>query len=469
MCQSCLSDRFDATAVDTFLTTCTVLDAPQLRDDYYCSLLAYSHTAKCLAVGLGNFVHLWSERKGVDTPESLNSLSTSTTSDLQHVTSLSFSSVQGRQAILAVGRADGRIALWSPLDSEPRFDATQPKPISCVAFRPTTVKRPSLRDHVMTVPTEELLIGDEAGHIYFYSIEWPSEAESALFGWNGAMTLLARMSIHSQQICGLSWSMDGEVFASGGNDNACFLFETKKVLRTPNSNSTEPSSTVDVRHGSNGESIYTVTPGRGAVLHVTSTLAKHKWELNAAVKAIAFCPWQRGLLAVGGGSNDRCIHFYHTISGACLATIDCAAQVTSLIWSQTRREIAATFGFAQPEHPYRIAVFAWPSCEQVVSVPWFDENRALFAVAYPGSADPASAAAADLESHGRTPGEDGVWWRRGVEEGCIVVAASDSAIRFHEIWTGGKKGVGSGPGQLGGSEILESLHGIDREDGAVIR
>ncbi|KAF2636462.1 WD40 repeat-like protein [Massarina eburnea CBS 473.64] len=442
-----------------------VLDAPQLRDDYYCSLLAYSHTAKCLAVGLGNFVHLWSERKGVDTPESLNLLTSSTIGAVQHVTSLTFSSTQGGQAILAVGRADGRIALWSPFDPEPRFDATQPKPISCVAFRPTMVKRTSRRDRAMTVPTEELLIGDEAGHVYFYSVEWPSETESALFGWNGAMTLLARMTIHTQQICGLSWSVDGEVFATGGNDNACFLFETKKVLQSPNN--AEQSSPVDVRYGPDGESIYSVASGRGNIIHVPNNVAKHKWELNAAVKAIAFCPWQRGLLAVGGGSNDRCIHFYHTISGACLATIDCAAQVTSLIWSQTRREIAATFGFAQPEHPYRIAVFAWPSCEQVVSVPWFDENRALYAVAYPGSADPASTA--ESEGSGRTASEDSVWWRRSVEEGCIVVAASDAAIRFHEIWTGGKKGVGRGPGQLGGSDILESMHGIERGGGAVIR
>ncbi|KAF1977894.1 WD40 repeat-like protein [Bimuria novae-zelandiae CBS 107.79] len=439
-----------------------VLDAPQLRDDYYCSVLAYSHNAKYLAVGLGNFVHLWSERKGVDTPESLNVLSTTGIIDVQHVTSLSFSSTQGGQAILAVARADGRITLWSPFDSEPRFDATQPKPISCIAFKPTIVKKPSLRDNAMTVPTEELLVGDEAGHIYFYSIEWPTETESAIFGWNGAMTLLARMEIHSQQICGLAWSPDGDLFASGGNDNACYLFETRKVLRSPNPDA-ESTDTVNVRRGLDGENIYSVTPGRS--LQVQATQAKHKWELNAAVKAIAFCPWQRGLLAIGGGSNDRCIHFYHTMSGACLATIDCAAQVTSLIWSQTRREIAATFGFAQPEHPFRIAVFAWPSCEQVVAVPWFDESRALYAIPYPGGPQDTEIS----QEAGRSLGEDGVWSRRGAKEGCIVVAASDAAIRFHEIWTGGKKGMGNTMGLLGGSGILESLHGIEWGGGPTIR
>ncbi|KAF2257963.1 WD40 repeat-like protein [Lojkania enalia] len=437
------------------LTHHTVLDAPQLRDDYYCSLLAYSHTTKCLAVGLGNFVHLWSERKGVDTPESLNSLSNSAISNVQHVTSLSFSSTQGGQAILAVGRADGRVSLWSPLDQQPRFDATQPKPVSCVCFRPTTVKRPSLRDGAMVVSTEELLVGDEAGHIYFYSLEWPNETESAVFGWNGAMTLLARLNVHTQQICGLSWSLDGELFASGGNDNTCFLFETKKIFQGALPQS---ESYLDVRQGPNGENIYTVSPTRGPILAISTGREKHKWELHAAVKAIAFCPWQRGLMAIGGGSNDRCIHFYHTISGACLATIDCAAQVTSLIWSTSRREIAATFGFAQPEHPFRIAVFAWPSCEQIVAIPWYDENRALYAIPYPGG-----------PNAGRDRGEDGVWWGRTVEEGCLVVAASDAAIRFHEVWAEGRRDSGAGLGLLGGSEILENLHGVQRECGDVIR
>lgn len=321
----------------------------------------------------------------------------------------------------------------------------------------------------MLVSTEELLVGDEMGHIYFYSIEWPSETQSALLGWHGAMTLLARMTVHTQQICGLAWSTAGDMFASGGNDNNCFLFETKRVLQSDQSSDT--SATLSVREGSAGESIYTVTNRSSPVLHLPHTAAKHKWTLNAAVKAIAFCPWHRGLVAVGGGSNDRCIHFYHTRSGSCLATIDCAAQVTSLVWSQTKREIAATFGFAQPEHPYRIAVFSWPSCEQVVAVPWWDENRALCAVAYPGG--PTSPSGVDSGREAPRD-DDGMWTRRGSEEGCLVVAASDMAIRFHEIWSGGRGSasigglLGGTAGLLGGSDIVEGLQGPGLQS-AVIR
>lgn len=440
-----------------------------MRDDYYCSLLAYSHTAKCLAVGLGAHVYLWSESRGVKTPESL------TSPFAGHVTSLSFSSTEGGHAILAIGRADGRITLWSPFDRDPRFDSEQPAPVSCVCFSPRTTKRASIRNPEIKVPTEHLLIGDEAGHVYVYSIEWPNESERDLFGWHGSMTLLARLTIHTQQICGLAWSPDGDSFATGANDNMLFLFRISKILQ-PSQN----HSSVLVRSG--GTNTTTTLPGQGAVLSITSGQESHSWTLNAAVKALAFCPWQPSLLAAGGGSNDRAIHFYHALSGATLATIDCAAQVTSLVWSRTRREIAATFGFAQPDHAFRVAVFSWPGCETLVRIPWFGEERALWAVAYPGGPNTGVDDVGDAEAEGagtsRTGrAKEGTPWytQRTRDEGCLVIATSDASIKFHEVWSertgpgrAGALGVALG-GNLGGSDILEALHGVEKEGREVIR
>jgi len=39
---------------------------------------------------------------------------------------------------------------------------------------------------------------------------------------------------------------------------------------------------------------------------------------RAAVKALAWCPWQRHLLASGGGSRDQTIKFWNTDSGQLL-------------------------------------------------------------------------------------------------------------------------------------------------------
>lgn len=304
------------------------------------------------------------------------------------------------------------------------------------------------------VNTEDLLVGDEIGNIYYYSVEWPDSWEISRSSWSGAMTLLARITIHTQQICGLSYSCDGVMFASGGNDNLCCLFKTSSVLRGPNEKAEEVE---EVFFGADGTRRVHSLSGRPGIKQLTTGSEKHRWVHGAAVKAIAFCPWRDGLVATGGGSNDKCIHFYHTTSGTCLATISVQAQVTSLIWSTTRREIAATFGYAQPEHPYRIAVFSWPGCKQVAAIPWEGEHRALFAISYPGGPN---------ESH--TSREGGRGLTRTAREGCIVVASSDESVKFHEVWTASPKATVGGEGLLGGSDILEALEGIDKE-GEVIR
>jgi meiosis-specific APC/C activator protein AMA1 len=340
-----------------------------------------------------------------------------------HVTSVSFSSAAGASAILAIGRGDGRITLWSPLDPDPRFDSEQPAPISYVCFRPTTQRRCSVRDSTSFVNTEELLVGDEVGNVYVYSVEWPDQDQRDLFDWHGSMTLLARISCHTQQICGIAWSPNGKLLATGGNDNNLFLFETKRILRPqlPHTHAESPAVHIDdgstkIRLTSQSE-VLAILPGR----------QKYTFSLNAACKAITFAPWQPSLIAAGGGSNDRCIHFFHALSGVKIATIDCYAQVTSLVFNPRKREIAATFGFAQPEHPYRVAVFAWPSCRMLVGVPWWGEERALYGIEYPGLG------------------------------GSLVVATSDASIKFHEVWSGADGGKGSGSSVLGSSILDDEL------------
>ena len=170
------------------------------------------------------------------------------------------------------------------------------------------------------------------------------------------------------------------------------------------------------------------------------------------MKAIAFCPWLKGLVATGGGSNDKQIHFFHTSSGSSLATISVAAQVTSLIWSSSKREIAATFGYAHPEHPYRIAVFSWPDCSRIAVIPWETELRALHAVPY-------SRVFKKQRNSDR---------RSTVVNECIVVASSDEKVKFFEVWSSkGSKAV-TKPSMFRGSDILEDLQGIMKE-GDVIR
>lgn len=87
-------------------------------------------------------------------------------------------------------------------------------------------------------------------------------------------------------MCGLAWSPNGEQLASGGNDN---------LLHIWSADSQRPQH----------------------------TLTAHQ----AAVKALAWCPFQSHLLASGGGSADRCIRFWNTHTGSQLNSIDTQSQV----------------------------------------------------------------------------------------------------------------------------------------------
>ncbi|KAI2730733.1 hypothetical protein CBS147332_2585 [Penicillium roqueforti] len=478
-----------------------------------------------------------------------------------YVTSLSFSSEDGERSILAVARRSGQLSLWSTFEKEVRFEISHPSTITCVTFKPRTSRRPSERFMHMEVDVEEIVAGDDFGNIWYYSVEWSDEEDQAKWNWNGSMTLLAKICAHTQQICGLAWSPDDKYLATGGNDNACLLFELAEIVSPQQMSYMVPPITPPDSPSSFSLGVFPYfplstarrrlflrrpalpswlaapvkPPAESALLNHAGTVisgggrtilvpyGRHKYRLmhSAAVKAIAFAPWQSSLLATGGGTNDKAIHFYHTRSGACLATINVFAQVTSLIWSETRREIAATFGYAQPDHPFRIAVFAWPSCAQVAVIPWgpygttwdgpetrvsnFDCGRALWAVRYPGkiprfsatrsarpdsqSSSPSSSSTQTGSPEQETPTrgrkvssrrvgasmvtpkekEGGMWCTRTREEGCIIVASSDQTVKFHEIWTGRRTSTDSACGLFGGSDILEGLEGIEKSGGEVIR
>ncbi|KAH8694836.1 WD40-repeat-containing domain protein [Ilyonectria robusta] len=349
-----------------------ILDAPNLKDDFYCSPLAYSFVSQTLAICLGNILYAWTEEGGVNMIHGAHSQT--------WLTSIAFSSEQGARAILGIGQSDGSLVLRSIYDGLPRFKVQQPFPIACVGWRPTCTLRQSKNpfNPGVLVQTEDLVVGDEMGTLYYYVVEWPMGSEVSASAWPGAVSLVAKITIHSQQICGLAWAPDGKLFTSGGNDNLCCLFEVDRILeqsliypaQNENHNPPRPepfslgvgsdageeaslysyntaAPNPNIRADENISEVETFRTSLDSLRHLGSGLERHRWVHGAAVKAMAFCPWRRGLLATGGGSNDKCIHFFHTTSGTALATISVSAQVTSLIWSTTRREIAATFGWRQ--------------------------------------------------------------------------------------------------------------------------
>lgn len=102
-----------------------ILDAPKLRDDYYCSVLAYSPASNTLAVGLESVLYTWSEAAGVDTLDKMF--------ELGHITSVAFSSCNGGKEILAYGTSGKKVSLMALHERRPRIELPHAFPITCVS------------------------------------------------------------------------------------------------------------------------------------------------------------------------------------------------------------------------------------------------------------------------------------------------------------------------------------------------
>jgi len=127
---------------------------------------------------------------------------------------------------------------------------------------------------------------------------------------------------HSQEVCGLAWSPDGRTLASGGNDNVLNLWAS-------------------------------VAGG----CHTGAEPNHHLTSHMAAVKALAWCPWQSNILASGGGTADRCIKIWNTSNAQLINSTDTKSQVCSLVWAKEYKELVSSHGYANNE----VIIWRYPS------------------------------------------------------------------------------------------------------------
>ncbi|KAF3481282.1 WD-repeat containing protein slp1 [Arthroderma uncinatum] len=158
----------------------------------------------------------------------------------------------------------------------------------------------------------------------------------------------AELVSHTSEVCGLEWRSDGAQLATGGNDNLVSIWDSRSL--------SAPKFT--------------------------------KTNHRAAVKALSWCPWQLNLLATGGGSYDRHIHFWNTTTGARTNSIDTGSQVTSLRWSNHYRELVSSSGF--PDNS--LSIWSYPSLVRNVEIP-AHETRVLHSCLSPDGQMLATAAA----------------------------------------------------------------------------
>ncbi|KLT44428.1 WD40 repeat-like protein [Cutaneotrichosporon oleaginosum] len=132
---------------------------------------------------------------------------------------------------------------------------------------------------------------------------------------------------HKQEVCGLKWNPDTDQLASGGNDNKLYVWG-------------------------------------GTDNRPTWRFGEHR----AAVKAIAWSPHQRGVLASGGGTADKKIRFWNSLTGGLVSEWDTGSQVCNLMWSRNSNEIVSTHGYSAGPIQNQIHIWRYPSMTQVATL-----------------------------------------------------------------------------------------------------
>ena len=192
-----------------------------------------------------------------------------------------------------------------------------------------------------------LAVGTTSGKVFLYDVERKNAVRSlpghsgrvGALSWNNwllssgsrdkdilhrdlrcAKDFTAKLSGHKQEVCGLKWSFEGDQLASGGNDNKLIVWSAQSV----------------------------------------SPLHKFKAH-TAAVKAVAWSPHEHGVLVSGGGTTDRTIRSWNSLTGTALNSIDTQSQVCSLIFSKNYNELVSTHGYSQNQ----IMLWKYPSMQKL--------------------------------------------------------------------------------------------------------
>lgn len=195
--------------------------------------------------------------------------------------------------ILGVGTASGTVELW---------DCQQMKRLRVMDGNISRVASLAWNSYCISS-------GSRDGSIVHHDVRQRDHAVATLTG-------------HNQEVCGLKWSTDSRYLASGGNDNLINIWPVVSGgVHTQN------------------QPIHTFT------------------EHQAAVRALAWCPWQPNILASGGGTADRCIKFWNVSNGMRLSSVDTKSQVCALLFSKHHKELISAHGYANNQ----LTIWKYPS------------------------------------------------------------------------------------------------------------
>ena len=269
-----------------------ILDAPNLVDDFYLNLLDWGKE-NIIAVALSDELYLWNDNNAKSsllmTYESKNT--TSEDSFTNNITSLSW---MQNGLFLGIGLPDGNIQFW---------DINKKIKIREIEAHNNRVSCLSWNDNILSS-------GSKDRYIKNFDVRMKSPE-------------ISKIKRHKQEICSLKYSIEGDLLASGGNDNIAYIWDIRNLK----------NNIFNFLLDNNSPNPYEIKPYSVNNLH------------NAAVKAMNWCPWKRHVLATGGGSKDKTIKIYSCDCNKLIRNINTGSQVCALVWNEKEKEIISSHGY----------------------------------------------------------------------------------------------------------------------------
>jgi len=269
-----------------------VLDAPNLIDDYYLNLLDWGKE-NIIAVALSDEIYLWNDTKTkaslLMTYTNNNSISEDISNNI--ITSLSW---MENGINLGIGLPDGIIQLW---------DINKKIRIREIFAHNNRVSCLSWNNNILSSGSKDRYIKN-----FDIRIKVPE---------------ISKIKKHKQEVCSLKYSIEGDLLASGGNDNMAYIWDIRNLK----------NNIFNFLFNENTNNPYEIKPYSINNLH------------QAAVKAMNWCPWKRHVLGTGGGSKDKSIKIYSCDCNKLIKNINTGSQVCSLIWNEKEKEIISSHGF----------------------------------------------------------------------------------------------------------------------------
>ncbi|QRV82073.1 Smc5-6 complex SMC subunit Smc6 [Ceratobasidium sp. AG-Ba] len=331
-----------------------VYDAPEILEDYYASPFAWNHPTQDPAATLypGAGIHSSLGSGSSSSPSSGNRVDGMLACALG--ASVFFSRVSGSRLLcierlcttdplfgmqsavewgtqaggwdhaLAVGRTRGGLSVWDVRTKQHILDLRQSTLVDqAVSLHPNSPS-PS---QVCAISWNRNLI---AAGLNGSSLLWDLRCAPRLSGTGesgpkGEAMKLGAHGVH--KVCGVKWREDGEMLATGGDDNVVCIWDVRMPRR--------PVVSSEESH----------EQGRSSTTLVGQTPMWKKRMHTGAVKALAWCPWAPNILASGGGKQDGTVCFWNTQTGTLKDTLPLGSQITSIAFSPVCREFVTTHGF----------------------------------------------------------------------------------------------------------------------------